>query len=205
MLHDTAPRQVENLQNSRGQPLSTVKGVALCRCGASNNKPFCDGSHSLINFSSDNANDSQELPVHMKSKKSYVGNNITIHDNRKVCSHAAHCVEGLSTVFKLDSRPWINVNGATKEEIIETVCKCPSGALSYSINEMEYKDVGNREPLIIVSKNGPYLVSGGVELLGEAQMDPLSSKEHYSLCRCGASNNKPFCDGSHKSINFESE
>jgi CDGSH-type Zn-finger protein len=53
LLHDMESRQVENLQNSRGQPLSTIKGVALCRCGVSNNKPFCDGSHKSINFESE--------------------------------------------------------------------------------------------------------------------------------------------------------
>ena len=45
---------VDNLQNSKGEPLSTISGVALCRCGASKNKPFCDGTHSIIGFSSVN-------------------------------------------------------------------------------------------------------------------------------------------------------
>ena len=51
LLNDMEPKVVENLQNSRGEPLSTVRGVALCRCGASNNKPFCDGTHGTIGFS----------------------------------------------------------------------------------------------------------------------------------------------------------
>lgn len=50
LFNDMKPKVVENLQNSKGEPLSTVRGVALCRCGASNNKPFCDGSHNSINF-----------------------------------------------------------------------------------------------------------------------------------------------------------
>jgi CDGSH-type Zn-finger protein len=53
LLNDMKPKIVENLQNSKGEPLSTVTGVALCRCGASNNKPFCDGMHKVINFKDD--------------------------------------------------------------------------------------------------------------------------------------------------------
>jgi CDGSH-type Zn-finger protein len=54
LLNDMEPKVVENLQNSEGQPLSTLRGVALCRCGASKNKPFCDGTHGTIGFSSEN-------------------------------------------------------------------------------------------------------------------------------------------------------
>jgi CDGSH-type Zn-finger protein len=48
LLNDMETRFVENLKNSEGEPLSTIRGVALCRCGASNNKPFCDGTHRII-------------------------------------------------------------------------------------------------------------------------------------------------------------
>lgn len=196
---------MENLQNSSGQTLSTLRGVVLCRCGASNNKPFCDCSHSLINFSSNNNNKGQNPTTPKKIKKDYKGESITIHDNRSICSHAAYCVENLSSVFKLNSRPWINPDEATKEEIIETIRKCPSGALSYSIDGIEYKDLDKREPMITVSKSGPYLVTGDIELLGEVQIDDNASKEHHTLCRCGASNNKPFCDGTHNTINFKDD
>jgi CDGSH-type Zn-finger protein len=53
LLNDMEPKVVENLQNSKGKPLSTIRGVALCRCGASNNKPFCDGMHRTVNFKDD--------------------------------------------------------------------------------------------------------------------------------------------------------
>ena len=54
LLNDMQPKTVENLQNSEGKQLSTIVGVALCRCGASKNKPFCDGTHGTIGFSSEN-------------------------------------------------------------------------------------------------------------------------------------------------------
>lgn len=205
LLNNLKPMIVENLQNSRGEALYNVRGVALCRCGTYKNKPFCDGSHSMIKFVTENKTESNELSGIRKSKKSYVGSAITIHNNRSLCSHAAHCVKKLSSVFRLNSRPWINPNGATKDEIIESIRQYPSGALSYSLESVEFKDVEDRKPLITVSNNGPYVVSGGIELLNDTKIDDNASKEHYTLCRCGASKNKPVCDGTHISINFNDE
>jgi CDGSH-type Zn-finger protein len=210
LINDMEPKVVENLQNSKGQSLSAIRGVSLCRCGASNSKPFCDGTHSKIGFSSENKtiNDNHDHIVKDK-RKNYVGKGITIHDNRKICSHAAECVNNLSSVFKLNARPWINPNAAeTAEDIINTIRKCPSGALSYSVDGIEYRDQNERKPMITVSKGGPYLVTGGIDLIGDnsnIQWAEGSSKEHYTLCRCGASNNKPFCDGMHRMINFKDD
>jgi CDGSH-type Zn-finger protein len=210
LVNDMEPKVVENLQNSKGEPLSMVSGVALCRCGASNNKPFCDGTHATIGFSSENKisaddNNGTEYKV-IDKRKSYIGKEITIHDNRKICSHASECVNNLSSVFKLNSRPWINPDSARTDEIIDTIRKCPSGALSYSIGGIEYRDPNGRETMVTVSKNGPYLITGGIDLIGEnIKWGNGASKEHYTLCRCGASSNKPFCDGMHKTINFRDD
>jgi CDGSH-type Zn-finger protein len=204
LINDMNPRIVEYLQDENGKSLSNISGVALCRCGASKNKPFCDGTHSVIGFSSSNGVISGEGKISKDKKKSYAGKNIVIHDNRRICSHAAECVDNLPSVFKLDARPWIDPDGANVEDIIQTIKKCPSGALSYSIDGIEYKDQTDREPMITVSKNGPYHVTGSIDLIGDSiQWVDGSSKEHYTLCRCGASSSKPFCDGMHKSISFE--
>jgi CDGSH-type Zn-finger protein len=214
LLNDMQPKTVENLQNSEGKQLSTIVGVALCRCGASKNKPFCDGTHGTIGFSSENkiaengGSGNEEKKVIKDRRKSYVGKKITIHDNRRICSHAAECVNNLPSVFKLNARPWIDPDGATLEEIINTIRKCPSGALSYSIDDVEHRDQNERTPMVTVSKDGPYLITGGIELIGDAnniQFRDGESKEHYTICRCGASNNKPFCDGMHKVINFKDD
>jgi CDGSH-type Zn-finger protein len=208
LINDMEPKVVENLQNSKGESLSTIRGVSLCRCGASKNKPFCDGTHGTIGFSSENKEDVNDSHHTVKDKrKSYVGKGITIHDNRRICSHAAECVNNLPSVFKLNARPWINADAAeTEEEIINTIKKCPSGALSYSVDGIEYRDQNERKPMITISKGGPYLVTGGIELIGDnIQFAEGSSKEHYTLCRCGASNNKPFCDGMHRVINFKDD
>ena len=210
LINDTEPKVVENLKNFKGESLSTTVGIALCRCGKSKNKPFCDGTHSIIGFSSQNVNlnenDTNKLTIKNK-RRDYVGKEITIHDNRKICSHAKECVNNLPSVFKLGSKPWIDSDGSKMQDIINTVRKCPSGALSYSIDGIEYRDPKEqRDPILTVLKNGPYYITGGIDLIGEnIEFGEGASKEHYTLCRCGASENKPFCDGTHRTINFKDE
>ncbi|HEU5447340.1 MAG TPA: CDGSH iron-sulfur domain-containing protein [Nitrososphaeraceae archaeon] len=207
LINDMQPKVVYNLQNFKGEPLSTTVGTALCRCGGSKNKPFCDGTHNVIRFSSANKtleNDDIKKIVIKDKRRDYPGKEITVHDNRKICSHAAECVNNLSSVFKLGSRPWINPDASKMNDIVEVVRRCPSGALSYSIDGVEYRDPEEqRNPTVTVLKNGPYHITGGIELIGDnIQFGEGASKEHYTLCRCGASKNKPFCDGAHKSSNF---
>ena len=208
LINDMQPKVVYNLQNFKGEPLSTTVGIALCRCGSSKNKPFCDGTHNVIGFSSANRtldeNDDTKKTAIKDKRRDYPGKEITVHDNRKICSHAAECVNNLSSVFKLGSRPWINPDASKMNDIIDVVRRCPSGALSYSIDGVEYRDPEEqRNPIVTVLKNGPYHITGGIELIGEnIQFGEGASKEHYTLCRCGASENKPFCDGAHKSSKF---
>jgi CDGSH-type Zn-finger protein len=208
LINDMQPKVVYNLQNFKGKPLSTTVGIALCRCGASKNKPFCDGTHNVIGFSSANRtldeNDDTKKTAIKDKRRDYPGKEITVHDNRKICSHAAECVNNLSSVFKLGSRPWINPDASKMNDIVDVVRRCPSGALSYSIDGVEYRDPEEqRNPIVTVLKNGPYHITGGIELIGEnIQFGEGASKEHYTLCRCGASENKPFCDGAHKSSKF---
>ena len=87
------------------------------------------------------------------------------------------------------------------EAIIETIEACPSGALSYTIDDEEHRDCDSL-PAIKLAKNGPYEITGGVSLVG-IEFGDSASREHFTLCRCGASKNKPFCDGSHFDAGFE--
>ena len=107
--------------------------VALCRCGESNTKPFCDGTHGKIGFKDNKSED--RLP---RKSDTYIGKEITIHDDRGICSHAGYCTNGLPMVFRMRTEPWINPDAETVEKIIKTIKKCPSGALSYSIKDIKY-------------------------------------------------------------------
>lgn len=181
-----------------GERLQTYPTMSLCRCGGSKGMPYCDGTHAENGFDSAKTTDGK-----WDFRENYVGKKITIHDNRGICAHSGFCTDGLPAVWKMGEEPWIDPDGASVEEIIETIEKCPSGALSYSIDDVEHRDQ-NRSPAIQLAKDGPYRVVGGIDLPNEPRGEE-ASLEHYTLCRCGGSKNKPFCDGTHWHIGFHDE
>ncbi|GJM16549.1 MAG: hypothetical protein DHS20C13_18760 [Thermodesulfobacteriota bacterium] len=189
---------IRSLTNSKGEEVETEKVTALCRCGYSSNKPYCDGTHKKVGFSG-----KREIDKPINKEREYAGEDIAVYDNRVICSHAAECVKNLPNVFRLGERPWITPDNASVEEVISVVKKCPSGALSYSVNGTHQRDF-EQDPEIIITKNGPYNVTGSIEIKVEDELQP-PSKEHYVLCRCGASKNKPYCDGSHADAGFKDE
>jgi CDGSH-type Zn-finger protein len=196
LLHDLQPAPVGSLRREDGSACQTVRGVALCRCGGSANKPFCDGTHGRNGFSDRNLAD----PARDR-RVAYAGKRITLFDNRSICAHAGFCTDRLQSVFRMNTEPWIDPDAAAVEEIVATVEKCPSGALSYATDGVEARPA-QREPMVTVTNDGPYAVTGGIELV-DAKMSQGASKEHYTLCRCGGSKNKPFCDGTHWHIGFK--
>ena len=191
-------RSLEDLSNKRG-PIETKPTIALCRCGGSANKPFCDGTHARIAFSS--ARLEGRLP---DTREDYQGEDITIHDNRSICAHAGRCTDGLPSVFRYKQEPWIDLTAAPSDEIIATVRKCPSGALTYSMHGSGPDAQGDGEPTVFVAPNGPYVVTGSPELL-DAALGAGATGKRFTLCRCGGSKNKPFCDGTHWSNGFADE
>lgn len=184
--------------NSKGKEIPLDNVSALCRCGGSNAKPYCDGTHSKIGFSGEKDADRREDKV-----VEYKGEYITILDNRGVCSSNSACTDNCPDVFKSGQKPWIYPDGASVKEIVETIEKCPSGALSYRIGTQRVQDL-EQEPAIKVAKDGPLEIVGYIELIDDMGSKP-ESKEHYTLCRCGESKNKPFCDGRHKKVDFKDE
>jgi CDGSH-type Zn-finger protein len=128
---------VDDLTNSKGERLQGWNGVALCRCGASNRKPFCDSSHIRIGFSDDRPQDSAPCAV---------------------VDHRGAAQPGSSDV---------------------------------------------NAPSIRIARNGPYEVQGFE--LDTDNWSEGASRERYFLCRCGGSKNKPFCDGTHRSIQFRDD
>ena len=183
------------VRNARGEDVPARGRFVLCRCGSSSNKPFCDGTHAKIGFDA-----TRFAAVSTDAAQPYRGTGITIHDNRALCAHSGICTDGLPGVFRLGKEPWIDADGAGAAAAIAIVQRCPSGALSYSHDGVP-PAAGPGERLITASANGPYFVSGRVELRadGARPRDP----GRYALCRCGGSKNKPFCDGTHWAIGFD--
>ena len=195
------PLKVSGLRsfyNSRGEAIATRDRVFLCRCGASKTKPFCDGTHSAIGFTDEKAEG--RTPDKLDR---YEGQNLTVLDNRGVCSHAGYCTAGLPAVWRSSNEPWIDPDGADRTAILEIIRKCPSGALSY-LEEGQAQTAFHESAEIQISRDGPYYLRGGVELK-DADFGDGASREHYVLCRCGASRNKPFCDGSHWYAGFHDD
>lgn len=189
-------KELENFIDSDGKRLDTKPAMGLCRCGASQNKPYCDGNHKYTGFTDEVSPDRTE-----DKATRYEGKEITIVNNPLLCSVAEHCHNELGNVFNMNNDPWIEPDGDTLEYIKTVIEKCPSGALSYSINRQP-QPVSECDATITIEKNGPLRITGGIELK-DASWGQGASQEHYTLCRCGASKNKPFCDGSHATINFD--
>jgi CDGSH-type Zn-finger protein/truncated hemoglobin YjbI len=196
----------ENVRSWLGDELPTRPQMALCRCGESQRKPFCDGTHARIGFTG--AKDPKRVP---DRRDTYSGQQVTIFDNRGICQHSGFCTDRLSSVFHADADPFVTPSGGRLDDIIRAVRNCPSGALSYAIDDMEARATvdhhSRREPTIEVSNDGPYRVTGGIPLTDENGADEPraegSSREHYALCRCGHSQNKPFCSGMHWYVGFK--
>jgi CDGSH-type Zn-finger protein/truncated hemoglobin YjbI len=183
----------------------TAPQMALCRCGRSQIKPFCDGSHTRVGFRDEKSPDRQ--PDRLDT---YVGQQVTVLDNRGTCQHSGYCTDRLATVFRLREEPFVHPSGGRMDEIIRAVRDCPSGALSYALDGVEARDAvdqhGRREPAIEVTKDGPYRITGAIALRHPGGQDVArnqgASREHYALCRCGQSQNKPFCSGMHWYVEF---
>jgi len=138
--------------------------------------------------------------------KKYSNGEVTIVWKPSTCIHSTLCWKGeagLPEVFNPRVKPWIKPEGASTEKIVEHVKKCPSGALSFFYNEQaEIKSELNTEIKIEAVLNGPLLVYGNI-LVKDSKGKETKRSNVTALCRCGKSENKPYCDGNHIKHNFE--
>jgi uncharacterized Fe-S cluster protein YjdI len=136
-----------------------------------------------------------------KRVKEYATDEIVVEWDSRLCYHSHNCVRALPQVFDPDRRPWVKVDAATAGEVEAAVARCPSGALQARRAGSEPTE--RKQPLELrVSAKGRLLVSGGVRIVA-ADGTVLYEGEKAALCRCGGSANKPFCDGTHKTIGFD--
>lgn len=133
----------------------------------------------------------------------YKGEDADITYSLKRCIHAEQCVRRLSSVFDSNRRPWIDANGAPADAVLDVVRHCPSGAL-----HVDRHDDGPIEPTpaandVLLWEDGPIQVTGDLHIVGDRVQ--VEGETRATLCRCGASKNKPFCDNSHKDFHFKAE
>ncbi len=140
------------------------------------------------------------------NNREYTNGEITVYWKPALCTHATTCFAQLPQVFNLRKRPWVNMQGATSEEIIKIVKRCPSEALLVKWNkdiEAEKNKPQTIEATTIIKlmKNGPYLISGNFKILDSDGIE-MDFHDRASLCRCGQSAKMPLCDGTHRKIEF---
>ena len=138
----------------------------------------------------------------MEKTKKYSNGDVTIVWDAKKCIHSGICVKGLPNVFRPKVRPWIRINAAESDKLINQVKQCPSGALSYYLNNIEDKTAENLDAKVEVLENGPLLVYGTLKVIKKDGSTEIKNKT-TAFCRCGSSNNKPYCDGSHVKNEFK--
>ena len=165
----------------------------LCRCGKSTNNPFCDNSHIKKRF---NGAETAKNQPYIKNAKEYLGPELKLTDKLKFCSGASFCIRdaGIWNLVVHSDRPGF------REIAIEEASNCPSGRLvvwDKHSNQIE-PDYGFS---IVVTEHedgtlGPLWIRGGIEIESANGMI-YEKRNRVTLCRCGKSRNKPFCDRSH--------
>jgi CDGSH-type Zn-finger protein len=168
---------------------------ALCRCGHSNNKPFCDGTHAKIHFEGTEAEDHEPFD---KAAEVICGPALTLADNKHLCVHARFCMRA-GGIWNLVEQ---SDNQEARDTAIEEACNCPSGRLVIKDNESGKAIEPKFEKSIVVieypprGEHGPLWVRGGIPI-ESTEGKQYEIRNRVTLCRCGRSKNKPFCDGSH--------
>jgi uncharacterized Fe-S cluster protein YjdI len=133
--------------------------------------------------------------------RTYETDRIRVFWDATRCIHTAICLNALPGVFDVRARPWIDLSGADAEDVAAAIRACPTGALRYEPVEGGVAPEAPDEPTTIdVRPNGPLFVRGRVRLTSP-RGDALDERR-AALCRCGASENKPYCDNSHRLIGF---
>jgi uncharacterized Fe-S cluster protein YjdI len=134
--------------------------------------------------------------------KEYSNDYLTVVWKPDLCIHAGECVKRLPNVYRPKEKPWIKIENANNEALIRQINTCPSGALTYYLNENKMEESKEKSQVkATVFENGPLIINGTFELKGIDGKVELREKS-TAFCRCGGSSNKPYCDGAHKKNDF---
>ncbi|MEO8477770.1 MAG: CDGSH iron-sulfur domain-containing protein [Actinomycetota bacterium] len=169
--------------------------VRLCRCGSSSTKPFCDDSHETADW---DPSVSADTGPRAGRARRFQGSEVVMGDDHSLCTHAGYCGDRITNVWRMLGE---TADPEIRARLTRMVELCPSGTLTWA-PEAGSDDV---EPVfeasVAVSDDGPIWVRGGVPVVGP-DGEAYEVRNRVTLCRCGRSANKPFCDGTHKSIGF---
>jgi CDGSH-type Zn-finger protein len=184
----------EPIEWDEGPAFQTHPQMELCRCGGSSRKPFCDSTHERNGF--DGTETADRAPS-TERREAWPGDGVVMTDDRSFCTQAGFCGDRFTNVWEMIGTD----DPEVRDRLRGMISRCPSGRLAYS-SPPDGTDV---EPAfdasIGVEPNGPLWVRGGVPVVSESG-EPYEVRNRQTLCRCGRSRNKPFCDGSHKVVAF---
>lgn len=185
-----------------GQSFSTIKEpTALCRCGQSQNHPYCDGSHLAADWNPELTADN--VPM-LENAEEFEGPGLVVTDNEKYCAFARFC-DAHGQVWNLVET---SDNPEIRELTIHDAINCPAGRLKvWDKQEGKFIEPELEPSLGLLEDpqencSGPIWVKGGIPI-DSSDGTKYELRNRVTLCRCGASENKPFCDGSHASIRFQ--
>lgn len=172
--------------------------VHLCRCGYSNDKPFCDGTHAKIGF---DGTETATTATYDEVAKVRTDKSKTTGDAVALCAHAKFCMREVGDVWHMLHQ---ELSEDDRSQMEAMVSLCPSGRLKFRPAERERWQEPDLEPAISLVKDGQILAFGGIDV-ERADGQPNETRNRVSLCRCGESANKPFCDGAHTNNGFSDE
>ena len=179
----------------------TKEPVALCRCGKTKNAPFCDESHIKSDF---NGNETASFKPFLDNAVKYEGFNFDLYDNEQLCACARFCdANGSVWTLVLEENPDSN------SEVERQVRLCPSGRLVLFDKYGNMLEEELPKSISLIEDNGlkisgPIWVKGGIRI-ESANGQSYEIRNRQTLCRCGHSKNKPFCDCSHVHIKFKAD
>lgn len=189
---------------TEGRTFEVKATYALCRCGHSKNKPFCDGTHSKVEWDGE---ETASREPYAQQAETMDGPTLQLQDAESLCAFARFCDVGDKIWAQIEETD----NPKIREMVIREANHCPSGRLVVKDKKTgpEFKEVEEPLPPSIgvvedppMKCSGPLWVRGGISI-ASADGTPYETRNRVTLCRCGASENKPFCDGGHARVKFD--
>ncbi|NRQ32374.1 hypothetical protein HII36_11060 [Nonomuraea sp. NN258] len=198
--HKIVSAENDALTWQTGEPLETEDTYALCRCGHSGAKPFCDGTHALIGF---DGTESPEMRPYRELQHVHDGVGISAQRVGELCVHAAFCIGRTRPIAAMLAD---SADSDVRAAIMGRIDHCPSGSYSYALERGGETIEADLPPAVSVLTEedglaGALWVTGGVPVI-RSDGRPLETRSRVTLCRCGHSGNKPLCDGTHREIGF---
>ena len=137
-------------------------------------------------------------------EREYRTGEIVVYWEPKFCMHSARCLMSLPEVFDASARPWVAVDAASADDIAKVVLTCPSGALHFERLDGGPQEAPDEPTTIRAARNGPLFQRGRISVTNDAG-EVIREDTRVALCRCGGSENKPFCDGTHRHNGFRAD